>query len=252
MPRSELDLAAELAALGRPDLPIDITDRKAIEHRAEVLAAWDAAHPAAAARWVSLRAELETVTADAAKVVDRARSAARDGDQVLRRTVGARIADALISPLETAPLTAAREWAQATAWSLLLLGTRGNGKSVAAGWLVQQALARGESAEWLRAQEVEALRGARAHELRARCRRIDLLVIDDYGDEPDSQPWKAWLRDVLGARYSNVLRTVITSNLDRQHFKGRVGVRLTDRFREGAVVSFNQPSMRQSPSEASR
>lgn len=160
--------------------------------------------------------------------------------------VGRRIADALKAPRSSQSMLAAANWLVSPAWCLALLGGVGNGKSVAAGWLVRSELERGGSVCWLRAAEAStaSLYGPEAAERSKRARRSDLLVVDDLGAELASAPWAAWLGDVLDARYANLDRTVITSNLDAEAFKARVGPRLADRIREGSVVGTLTPSMR--------
>ncbi len=241
---SEADLEAQIAAIGRPGMVLAPLVAAVTCHA--TIAKWDAAHPQELARWSGLQSALDALRAENAKTAKAEEEAAG-----LRRVVGARIAEVLSNPKDTETLTAAREWAAGQFWSLVFLGNPGNGKSVAAAFLAKQWISRAgvDSVEWLRAQEVATLSayGREAQDLKARARRVKLLVIDDYGDESESAPWKAWLGDVLGARYAAEARTVITSNLDAETFKARVGLRLTDRFREGAVIGITSPSMRKSP-----
>ena len=165
----------------------------------------------------------------------------------LANIVGRRIADVLKAPSSSQSMIAAAEWLVSPAWCLALLGGVGNGKSVAAGWLARAELERGGSVCWIRATEAStaSLYGPEAAERSKRARTSDLLVVDDLGAELASAPWASWLSDVLDARYANLDRAVLTSNLDAAAFKERVGPRLADRIREGKVVGTSSVSMRQ-------
>lgn len=244
--RSESDIERDLLALGRPSFAsartVTLKDLNQLQAKQ---AEWDASHPQEAARFAQLLAEL--------RELDQRDSAARrfEAEQAralsaTRRLVGERIADVLKTPDTTHAMGAAREWDASARWCLVLLGGVGSGKSVAAGWCAHQSLARGDSAMWLRASEAStaSLYGAEAQERALRARGVRLLVLDDLGAEMNSEAWKTWLEDVLGARYANGLRTVITTNLDAEGLKARLGQRLTDRVREGMVVGIAAVSMR--------
>lgn len=185
--------------------------------------------------------------ADLKALWDSARST--QADAKLENIVGQRISEALTGLVETESMTVARRWLESPLWCLAMLGGLGNGKSTAAGWLVRSEVLRRGSVCWIRAEEAStaSLYGPEADARRKRARTSDLLVIDDLGAELASEPWRSWLGDVLGARYANCDRTVITSNLDAEAFKARVGARLADRIREGMVVGTTAGSMRRKP-----
>ena len=80
--------------------------------------------------------------------------------------------------------------------------------------------------------------------------KVPLLVIDDLGAEfNDSKGFFASLLDeLIDARYSHKLATIVTSNLDLEAFKTRYGVRIVDRIREaGRFVGCGAESLRRSP-----
>lgn len=62
--------------------------------------------------------------------------------------------------------------------------------------------------------------------------RQDVLVIDDFGIQSDSEWEQRTLYDLIDARYENDLPTIITSNIDldavRNLFKGRIYSRFTE------------------------
>lgn len=71
----------------------------------------------------------------------------------------------------------------------------------------------------------------------AKLERIELaekLVIDDLGVEyaDDKGAFAAKLDMIIDARYEHLLPTVITTNLDAQRFKARVGARIVSRLEE--------------------
>lgn len=130
---------------------------------------------------------------------------------------------------------------------LLLTGSPGTGKSVAACVAVRRAIEHRRGAMFARAVEVSRLSlfDGDGKATVARMRRVSLLVIDDLGVEGLNDGWRATFEDVLDARYQERLDTVMTSNLDVAGFKLRYGARVTDRIRhDGAIVSCGSESMR--------
>lgn len=246
--RTADEIEKDLASLGRPSMgTVAAINLKALSQLRQEQLAWDEQHPAEAARFKALLVEsrgVEEASQNAARLeAEKVRASA-----AVRRIVGNKIADVLVGVKlsQTHAMGAAREFDECPAWCLALLGGVGSGKSVAAGWLTHQSLARGNGVCWLRATEAAtgSLYGPEAQQRAHWARGARLMVLDDFGAEFASEPWKAWLEDVLGARYANGGRTVITSNLDAEAFKVRMGERLTDRIREGMVVGTASVSMR--------
>ncbi len=245
--RSEAEIEADLIALGRPSFAgVEVTSLKQLNELRQRQLAWECANPDKARQLRALlneaRANEEANATERRRQVELERALA-----TTRRIVGDRIADVLSRPDQTHAMGAAREWDSSSRWCLALLGGVGSGKSVAAGWLACQALARGDGVLFLRATEAAtaSLYGPEAQDRSMRARGARLLIIDDLGAEFSSDGWKSWLEDVLGARYANSGRTVLTTNLDVEGLRTRIGQRLVDRVREGTVYGVAGPSMRQ-------
>ncbi|MBS0617814.1 MAG: ATP-binding protein [Spirochaetes bacterium] len=62
--------------------------------------------------------------------------------------------------------------------------------------------------------------------------RQDILVIDDFGIQSDSEWEQRMLYDLIDARYENDLPTIITSNIDLEAVKGLFKGRIYSRFSE--------------------
>lgn len=77
--------------------------------------------------------------------------------------------------------------------------------------------------------------------------RQDVLVIDDFGIQSDSEWEQRMLYDLVDARYESELPTIITSNIDldavRNLFKGRIYSRFTEMLH--TVEFFNVRDYRQ-------
>jgi hypothetical protein len=77
-----------------------------------------------------------------------------------------------------------------------------------------------------------------------------LLVIDDLGGEYQDAKgfFLSLLDELVDARYSRKLATIVTSNLDLAAFTTRYGVRIVDRIREaGRFVGCGNASLRRRP-----
>lgn len=244
--RSETEIESEMLALQRPSMAAsDCGNLRALSELRRRQLDWSTEYPAKALRWLQLLEEANANEQVAGLERKRQAELVR-ASAAVRRIVGDRIADVLAKPSQTHAMGAAREWGQSRLWCLALLGGVGSGKSVAAGWLAHQALSRSDGVCWLRASEAAtgSLYGPEAQQRAQWARSARLLVIDDFGAEMASEAWKSWLEDVLGARYANAGRTVVTTNLDAEAFRARLGLRLTDRIREGMVVGTAAVSMR--------
>lgn len=240
---SKTEIEKAIAELGAPPFPASPSER----------AAWKRDNPekaAAMAHYLRMHEEAERIERE-----EEVRRGIEKANVIrLEGLVGSRIVRVLReAKLDHPALGEAARWDRDPVWSLLLIGNVGTGKSVAAGWLAQQAIQRGASVVWLRAPEVgtAAAFGEQATSLKERARRTSLLVIDDLGAEVDGAYFRCWLEDVLGFRHAHEQRTVLTTNLDRQTLGDRLGQRLLDRLREGATFSMNSPSMRQPRRRAS-
>lgn len=260
-PLSEIE--AELAGIGRPRLEnfadaINPAKRAAIE---KVQAAWDAADPAKATRWLALRAEHR-----ATEAVEDARNIAKAESQRLlanlSRIVGDKALEAIPNALRDPHdgMRAALSFVDSPHWSLTLVGGVGTGKTVPAAWLAKKTLERGDTLVWWRAPALatSSIYGLEAAERNKRACHATVLVLDDLGAELTTGPWVAMLEDVLGFRYAHKAKTVVTGNLllespNRADGKPDPTVvslrsllrdRLFDRLTEGIVVGTGKGSMR--------
>jgi DNA replication protein DnaC len=75
---------------------------------------------------------------------------------------------------------------------------------------------------------------------------LDLLIIDEVGQQRGSETEILFVSDVIDGRYKNMLPTVLISNLDKTGIREAIGDRAFDRLRQdgGKVVAFNWGSMR--------
>lgn len=260
MNRQELE--ARIAALGRPSPLNGITSSTERDERIQrvgsrlglLLAssaaakAWDAAHPDKAAEYHRLAAELE-VEVRRGDREERERAAIDKalrtmGAKLERSGVGERALSAAAAAEDTEALGIVKRWLEdhSLTW-LALCGTKGTGKSVAATWAVREAIRSGGSGAFRRAFEIAKLSGfdVGAAELE-HLKRVNLLVVDDFGTELLSDYARAQFHELFDYRHENYGRTIITSNLPwitttrdgetRPGLKDRLGERLVDRFEQ--------------------
>jgi DNA replication protein DnaC len=127
---------------------------------------------------------------------------------------------------------------------LILAGTKGTGKTVAAAWLCAER--HGTFLDVARLCRINRYDEAQMRPLET-CR---LLVLDDLGQEfSDAKgSFAATLDGIINARYGAMLKTVITTNLTADDFKARYGERVADRIREcGRFIPVTGESMRSKP-----
>lgn len=147
---------------------------------------------------------------------------------------------------------------------LVLLGAPGTGKTVAAvarvgeyvfdvaNWSApddyhQRPYFRRHLPVWITAAELARVDHYRQAEV-DRVAKAPLLVIDDLGAEYNDLKrfFCSLLDELVDARYSRKLATIITSNLDASAFAARYGERVLDRLREGGrLVGCGNVSLRQ-------
>lgn len=258
------EIEADLAVLNRPRLEnfVDALAlaRGGMKDFADRRDAWDRDNPDGVERWRELRVEHDA----AARAEDERKAAVAESGRMLDRleqTVGATALASLPAALRQPRdgMKAALDFEGSQAWCLTLLGGVGTGKTVPAAYLAKRTLERGGKLVWWRAASIakSSLFGPDAKERDERACRADLLVVDDLGSEMTTGPWVAILEDVLGYRYANGAKTVVTGNLllesvvpDGRQNQGVVTLRtllkdrLFDRIREGVVVGTGSGSMR--------
>lgn len=137
----------------------------------------------------------------------------------------------------------ARHFIEGTdAKGLFLIGPPGTGKTVLASMILNELII----TRSLRCHYVKISRdffaqlratfnndsGARTETVFNDIARKDVLVIDDFGIQSDSEWEQRMLYDLVDARYEAELPTIITSNIEleavRNLFKGRIYSRLTE------------------------
>jgi DNA replication protein DnaC len=145
---------------------------------------------------------------------------------------------------KTASVSAAEAAVDGDLGILVLSGSRGVGKTVAAGhWLLEMAERRNRGGLFLDATQL--VRWSRYDEAEMRkIERVGALVIDDLGIEYDDKfgAFRSFVDGLVNARYSARMPTLITTNLPAEDFKrgdqtvegfkSRYGERVADRIRE--------------------
>lgn len=236
-----------------------------MQERIAARKAWEAEHPELAADWNAALDEDEQ--RDRQRAVE-----ARSRD--ITAAVPAHLADlgvprdaikALAAARDTEPVKAARKFLAATteeARFLVLLGSKGAGKTVASAlvleWAIRESYRRVEhmvagarvsevSAEFVLMSTFARISGYGAEDKAwfERLCSVKALVLDDFGAEHLGAFGASMLDELLTRRHGAWLRTVITSNLaakadgppeKRQPtFRERIGERLFDRIRTSGI-----------------
>ncbi len=127
---------------------------------------------------------------------------------------------------------------------LVLLGTRGNGKTQLAVECVRRCCRECRSARYLRLRELGmALREAYGPERTmsekesvAQFVAPDLLVLDECQERPDRDFERRSLTLILDKRYGQEKPTILIANMQRKAFGELVGPSVLDRIKEGGQV----------------
>ena len=136
---------------------------------------------------------------------------------------------------DTEPLGAVRRWLDGNTPILVLGGTVGRGKTVAAGWAVAR-----EGGHYMRARSFERLFSCRYGdelEQQTQILRSRLIVVDDIGGREDTaEGLAAYLLDLVDERRSSRTRTILITNQPRKVFEARYpDQRLHSRLKQSAV-----------------
>ncbi len=211
------------------------------------LVAWEKANPEAAIEYAILDSEYMTAEdrLEGLKWTEQREHYLQE--RMRRMGVPAKCVRAAESISETKAMTAARAWFPKPTWALTLFGGFGTGKTTAAAWCIQEWIRRGHRTQWARAPQLSngTLLGAEANVYADSCRTCDVLVIDDLGADRMSDVWRAWLEDVLDARWGAQRKTLLTVNgMDGTHFAERMGGRIMDRLRDGERINCGDGSLR--------
>lgn len=232
--RTLADIETEIRSLGRPFF--DWTPRS----RAAILA-WEAQHPALAARYLELAGERDAA--------DTAALAAYQA-QRLRPRLPTLTETAAAAATETDALRGVRGWLQGPDRWCILVGPVGTGKSVAARWAVAQVLDTGRRALLTTAARVGRLSTwDDAGEL-DRLERADLLAVDDVGAEAANDHARVTLRSLLDARHDRGNRTILTTNLVGGQLSKWLGERITDRIKASFVRVVTSGASMRKPTNA--
>jgi DNA replication protein DnaC len=177
----------------------------------------------------------------------------RANDALHRLDVGEDAVVALRQLRDEPPVLAAKQFVKSDRLFLLLLGEVGTGKTVAAAYVLQEALAaryaqsRPSGCELMTHDPAMFLRAStfarmssydqRDKECFERICLCSMLAIDDLGTESANSHTANQMDELLDRRFSRKLRTVITSNLDEKTLAQRLGARAADRIGQYALVS---------------
>lgn len=226
MTRTEIEL--ELKSIGRPELQLG--SLKAIELSRQALESWKNLHPASEERHRELVAKLSEMDRSQMEGERAARIHQRGLSLLMRSGAGQRSITATDAIEECDAMKAAREWMSTGGGTLLLAGSPGTGKTVAATWCVREVCQGGEVGYFRRATEIARLSSfdSGAEEI-DRLRDCALLVVDDLGSENMTGHARGLLFEILDHRHESYLRTVITTNLKRAEIREKLGDRLIDR-----------------------
>ena len=185
------------------------------------------------ARLERYRAEQEAE--DAAEEVRRQREERRD--RLNGSGVASVLTDQMLNAVFRDELESTRMLVHARCWLggrrpvLVLLGTVGRGKTVAAAACLVEA-----GGKYLRARALAKLWASGYREDRDRCEALlstrELVVIDDVGTEPVSEA----LDELIDARQSRRRRLVLISNLSMGQLRERLGERAVSRLAANAEV----------------
>ncbi len=222
---------------------------------------WDAKHPEIAARRGAIMSEYDALRKQSEQIrIDEQRAAWRL--ESLREAGLGEREIALLATAEQKPaLVAARQWLASDSDFLLLSGGAGTGKTIAAAVVLsdfrdsekepsinfdrKRQLPRGAMMVRAVAGPAIGLFDEASQKKVEQMRGVAFLVIDDMGTEMLTDVWRQNLDDVIDYRYSNKLRTIITTNLTPDAFKERYGARIADRIRHTAkIVLVGADSMR--------
>jgi DNA replication protein DnaC len=165
--------------------------------------------------------------------------------ELRRRRVPSAIADLIVDGGVKATDALAEMEARRDKLVLVLAGNPGCGKTVAACTRLQER----SSGQLIRATELVELSSdwGDRHKVRE-LRSTGVLVLDDLGVEYRDAKMASRLDDILDARISAKLPTVITTNLTGSVFETRYGARVWSRLGgHGAYVELDAEDMRLTP-----
>lgn len=209
--------------------------------------AWEAANPELARAWNEALEEDHQREMRREYEARQARVEARIPEQLRELGVPDTAIAALSAWHDTPTWTAAGKFLESDAQYLVLLGTVGTGKTVAAARVLAWALRRNLECHFVRATMLARLSGYEDRALFDRLCWAPVVVLDDLGTEHLHGFAQSLFAEWLDCRYArSEHRTVITANLTPPQFAERVGERAMDRIRHvGMVHASRDKSMRE-------
>ena len=146
----------------------------------------------------------------------------------------------------TTAFAAVGRWLQSDARLLVLAGSVGTGKSLAAAWATAEFLrSTAERDPWGKPRRVDDRLWISAPHLSrfsswdeelTKLEAAPFLVVDDIGEEERTPKTGAIIQSMISTRDANALPTIITTNLDGETFQARYGKRIIDRLRQSGVA----------------
>lgn len=143
-------------------------------------------------------------------------------------------------------------WAQKPE-SVILLGDVGRGKTQFAFAMIREMFRRCNQKIWPRyytSPEMDSslLQASRSDDAdKYKINEIgkeDLLFIDDFGRETNSDRAKRQYFEVLNLRYANLLPTLISTNLTLEQIGHHMNSAIASRFQEFQIIEFLGPDLR--------
>lgn len=134
------------------------------------------------------------------------------------------------------------------AWALTLIGPTGCGKThLAIGAGIKYLKAQNGVLYWQVGDLFEELKAqlfrdskSEYYTILSKLKTVDLLILDDFGVQRDSDFTQEILDTTLNCRYENNLQTIITSNLRFIQWPTESYARIMSRLSEGRVIEFDR------------
>lgn len=243
-------LKQELEQLPRFTLPEELQWTRKTNQRFDVYneeyEKWRITHPGVHEKAQALWEEIRRIEYE---ILRQAQLAVERKQALLKAGCGVRAVEAVYAPKETQAIEAARSWYKGKTTFLLMCGSLASGKSVAAVETLRLRLEEHTSiysslVKFICATEMSRLT---AHNYKTAeqielLKKVPMLVVDDAGAETTNDVIRQNMFEILNARYANMLRTVLTTNLppsskdNSDSFLKSYGDRVARRIREDGEV----------------
>lgn len=173
----------------------------------------------------------------------------------IRHTVRQRYLDATLDPKTVKQSKLIHALTQ-TSNDLIIVGTVGTGKTHIISAYINELVKRGIYAKYITEYDFAdlfTLRHSKDADTAKRaeleihhCKNYKVVVIDEVGKRQLTENQNVELDELISARYDNMLRTIIVSNLTPQEIKDRIKDRAYDRLKgnNAQVIVLDGESMR--------